>query len=163
MNNMGFAVPNRIQEMPRSTFLYHYDQNMSRRLEVTLSFAERGMFGYEMTRIIHVVSQLGAKEGTAFPACAFYMANDNFRPAAKALAVEWAEENVTVNNLCLGIFNLDGDDEDDLFRETIRWKTPMFCHGNVENLATALLFLASPHSSFVTGIDLPIDGGFHIN
>jgi len=38
--------------------------------------------------------------------------------------------------------------------------TPMARMGAPEDLAGALLFLASPASTFVTGIVLPVDGGF---
>jgi len=47
----------------------------------------------------------------------------------------------------------------DAMREQFKSMTPMRRIGRPEEIAAAVLFLASDESSFITGIDLPVDGG----
>ena len=48
----------------------------------------------------------------------------------------------------------------DAVKEAFSGKTPLGRLGRPEELADAVLFLASDSSSYITGIDLPADGGF---
>jgi NAD(P)-dependent dehydrogenase (short-subunit alcohol dehydrogenase family) len=80
----------------------------------------------------------------------------------RALAVEWAPYNVTVNAIAPGVF------ETDLNRELLKGprgreflsRTPMQRFGRVEELVGASVFLASDAASFVTGQLIAVDGGF---
>ena len=79
------------------------------------------------------------------------------------LAVEWAKDHITVNNIAPGVFPtelnaklLSGTERG---RELIA-RTPMKRFGNPEEIVSAALFLASPASTYVTGITVPVDGGF---
>lgn len=87
----------------------------------------------------------------------------------KFLAREWAPFQVRVNSLTPGFFPADqnrrllfNDDGTPTPRAaSILGHTPMNRFGSAEELAGAVLFLASHQaSSFVTGIDLAVDGGF---
>ena len=79
----------------------------------------------------------------------------------RALAVEWAPHNVTVNAIAPGVF------ETDLNRELLNGgrgreflvRTPMRRFGRVAELVGAAVFLASDAASFVTGQLLAVDGG----
>jgi NAD(P)-dependent dehydrogenase (short-subunit alcohol dehydrogenase family) len=44
-------------------------------------------------------------------------------------------------------------------KEQFKAMTPMQRIGRTEEIASAVLFLASEESSFITGVDLPVDGG----
>jgi NAD(P)-dependent dehydrogenase (short-subunit alcohol dehydrogenase family) len=81
----------------------------------------------------------------------------------KSLAVEWSRHGVTVNAIAPGVFRtdinthlLDGTDRgrDFLIR------TPMGRFGDVKELVSSAVFLASPSASFITGEILAVDGGF---
>ena len=80
----------------------------------------------------------------------------------RALAVEWAPYNVTVNAIAPGVF------ETDLNRELLKGprgreflqRTPMGRFGRTEELVGAAVYLASSASTFVTGHVLAVDGGF---
>ncbi len=81
----------------------------------------------------------------------------------KSLAVEWSRHGVTVNAIAPGVFRTDINTH--LLDETARGRefltrTPMGRFGDVEELVSAAIFLASPASSFVTGEVLSVDGGF---
>ena len=81
----------------------------------------------------------------------------------RALALEWAPHNVTVNAICPGPFEtplnkpvLDNPDTRKFFVDRIplgRWAQP-------NELAGAVVFLASDASSFITGTALMVDGGW---
>jgi len=85
------------------------------------------------------------------------------------LAREWATAGVRVNSISPGffpaeqnlrlLFNPDGSTTPRA--AAILGHTPMARFGDADELAGAVIFLASPQaSSFVTGIDLRVDGGF---
>jgi 2-deoxy-D-gluconate 3-dehydrogenase len=82
----------------------------------------------------------------------------------RSLAREWAGRGVTVNSVSPGFFLTEMDAE--LIaegtdrRRRIDERTPAGRVGRPEELVGAVTFLASDAARFVTGIDLPVDGGF---
>ncbi len=82
----------------------------------------------------------------------------------RELAAQWARKGVRVNCICPGWFQTDmtqGPMFDDANGNVwMKGRTPMGRAGEAHELDGALLFLASEASSFVTGIALPVDGGW---
>ncbi|KXN86941.1 D-arabinitol 2-dehydrogenase [ribulose-forming] [Leucoagaricus sp. SymC.cos] len=83
---------------------------------------------------------------------------------ASSLAVEWAKTGVRVNALSPGYMLtkltrtvLQGKDE---LKKTWEDLTPMGRMGDPEDLAGAIVFLASDASKFVTGSEVRVDGGY---
>jgi NAD(P)-dependent dehydrogenase (short-subunit alcohol dehydrogenase family) len=81
----------------------------------------------------------------------------------KSLAIEWATKGVCVNAIAPGVFRtelnaglLDGTERGKEFR----LRTPMRRFGQLDELAGAVVFLASDAASYVTGHVLAVDGGF---
>lgn len=81
----------------------------------------------------------------------------------KALAVEWAESGVRVNAVAPGYvgteMTLKMREQPALFNVWMDM-TPMQRCGEPSEVASAILFLASPASSYVTGSILSVDGGY---
>jgi NAD(P)-dependent dehydrogenase (short-subunit alcohol dehydrogenase family) len=82
----------------------------------------------------------------------------------RVLASEWAPHGVRVNAVAPGYIRtrmteklLDAGVIDE---GRIRRRTPAGKMGTVENVADALFFLASDRASFITGVTLPVDGGY---
>jgi NAD(P)-dependent dehydrogenase (short-subunit alcohol dehydrogenase family) len=79
----------------------------------------------------------------------------------RSLAAEWAPHGVRVNALAPGYIKTDMSPVDDpQFRRHWIEDAPMQRYGSVEELAPAVVFLASDASSFVTGSVLVADGGY---
>jgi NAD(P)-dependent dehydrogenase (short-subunit alcohol dehydrogenase family) len=80
----------------------------------------------------------------------------------RTLALEWAPHGIRVNAVCPGFCKRDPEPLL-AFPETVEMildRTPMHQWGRPRDIGLACLYLASPASAFVTGIALPVDGGW---
>jgi NAD(P)-dependent dehydrogenase (short-subunit alcohol dehydrogenase family) len=81
----------------------------------------------------------------------------------RVLALEWAGTGVTANSICPGPFGTDMNrallDDPVKYQEFVK-NIPMGRWGELEEVAGAVVFLASDASSFVTGSALFVDGGW---
>jgi NAD(P)-dependent dehydrogenase (short-subunit alcohol dehydrogenase family) len=89
------------------------------------------------------------------------------RSLAKTWTVELKDRGIRINTLSPGATDtpiIDGQftskEQADRAKEAFSSRTPLGRLGRPEELAGAALFLASDSSSYITGIDLPVDGGF---
>jgi NAD(P)-dependent dehydrogenase (short-subunit alcohol dehydrogenase family) len=106
--------------------------------------------------IASIASFVGLFEATAYTATKAGVAG-----LTRALAVEWAPYNVTVNAIAPGVF------ETDLNRELLKGprgqefivRTPMRRYGSVDELVGTAVYLASDGAAFVTGQIVAVDGG----
>jgi 2-deoxy-D-gluconate 3-dehydrogenase len=84
----------------------------------------------------------------------------------RSLAVAWAPDNIQVNAILPGWIDTDMTRQarKDLpgLNERVLARTPVGRWGEPDDLAGAAVFLASPASDFVTGVALPVDGGYSI-
>jgi gluconate 5-dehydrogenase len=79
------------------------------------------------------------------------------------LAVKWAKKKVTVNALVPGWFESDmGEQNKPAHDKLNEYYIPMGRFGTDDELKAALLFLASPGASYVTGAGIVVDGGITI-
>jgi NAD(P)-dependent dehydrogenase (short-subunit alcohol dehydrogenase family) len=86
---------------------------------------------------------------------------------AKGAAIEWAPRNIRVNVVAPGLtatpviessFRRRSDPE--AYRRERESQIPLQRLATAEEIAHAVLFLASPESSYITGAVLPVDGGY---
>ncbi len=73
-------------------------------------------------------------------------------------AMEFVDWGVRVNTICPGVI-VTGLNAGTAHLEPMRKASPMKRHGTSEEIAQLVLFLASDESSYITGADIPIDGG----
>lgn len=114
-------------------------------------------------RIINISSMYGLVGNMALPTAAYHAAKGGVVNLTRALAAEWAKHNITVNCICPGYFatELTVDTlNTESFTNYMKASVPVGRYGNEGELDTATLFLASENSAYVTGVILPIDGGY---
>lgn len=78
----------------------------------------------------------------------------------KSLAVEWTEHGIRVNSISPGYIKTKIIDFAKDLHPIWAEKTPMKTMGNPEDIAEAILYLASPRAKYVMGSDWIIDGGY---
>jgi NAD(P)-dependent dehydrogenase (short-subunit alcohol dehydrogenase family) len=85
---------------------------------------------------------------------------------ARALALDWAPEGIRVNAVCPGLVDTDmlrsfaaGSPGGDAVRR-LAAEQPLGRLAEPRECAAAVAFLASPDARFITGVALPVDGGF---
>jgi NAD(P)-dependent dehydrogenase (short-subunit alcohol dehydrogenase family) len=88
------------------------------------------------------------------------------RSFARTLTTELIDRGIRVNVVSPGpittpIFGRTGLPKEalDEFATTVKAKVPMKRFGEPEEIANTVLFLASPEASYITGIDINVDGG----
>ncbi|XP_056013605.1 3-oxoacyl-[acyl-carrier-protein] reductase FabG-like isoform X2 [Ostrea edulis] len=117
--------------------------------------------------IVNVSSMAGIRSFPGFlPYCVSKSALDHF---TRCTAIELAPKQVRVNSVNPGviitnIFKTLGMNEEAYqeFLELSKTKHPLGRSGEVEEVANAIAFLASDSASFITGVQLPVDGGRNV-
>jgi 3alpha(or 20beta)-hydroxysteroid dehydrogenase len=109
--------------------------------------------GGSIVNISSTAAHIGVK-------CAGYVSSKTgLLGLTRTAATELAEMGIRVNAICPGVIATDMGNALSS-AEAMRQATPMRRHGTVDDVAKMVLFLASEDSSYVTGADFAIDGGF---
>ena len=130
------------------------------------TFRANQVFGRQMIRQQQgVILNTGSLTSfVSFPEVAAYNASKSgVRMLTETLAVEWAKYHIRVNALAPGVFrtplNTRALDIPERLDAILR-RTPMGRIGDLDELVGAAVFLVSDAAGFITGVTLPVDGGF---
>jgi NAD(P)-dependent dehydrogenase (short-subunit alcohol dehydrogenase family) len=93
-------------------------------------------------------------------AAAYSVSKWGVRGLTKAAAMEFADWNIRVNAVHPGIVDTAMVAGSDDFVEAMQHVTALRRSATPDDIARAVLFLVSDDSAFLTGVDLPVDGGF---
>ncbi|MQA11024.1 MAG: glucose 1-dehydrogenase [Pseudonocardiaceae bacterium] len=94
-------------------------------------------------------------------AAAYHATKGAVRNLSKNAAMTYATENIRVNSVHPGIIHTPlVDRQDEEVNKAVVASTPMGRMGQPREIANGVLFLASDESSFMTGAELVIDGGY---
>jgi NAD(P)-dependent dehydrogenase (short-subunit alcohol dehydrogenase family) len=113
--------------------------------------------------IINTASMSGIISNTPQPQSAYNVSKAGVIMLTKSLAGEWAKRGVRVNSISPGYIGTEmtklGMANSDWYADWIKF-TPMGRVGEPREVATAVVYLASDASSYFTGSNLVIDGGY---
>jgi NAD(P)-dependent dehydrogenase (short-subunit alcohol dehydrogenase family) len=135
------------------------DVNLTGALRCSQIFG-RSMIARGYGRIIHIAS---LSTFVAFHEVAAYCASKAALGAlTRSLAVEWGREGLCVNAIAPGIFPTELNRRllDSPRGHELLMRTPAHRFGNVDEVVSSALYLASPQSSFTNGQILTVDGGY---
>jgi NAD(P)-dependent dehydrogenase (short-subunit alcohol dehydrogenase family) len=125
--------------------------------------AARSMISRGGGAIVSLASIMGFSGGGIYPNVSYQATKGAVVNMTRALAVEWAQSRVRVNAVAPTWVRTDLTapllDQPGVL-ERIRDLTPMRRLATAEEVANAILFLASPAAAMITGHTLPVDGGF---
>ena len=93
---------------------------------------------------------------------AYHASKGAVRLFTKAAAVRHAKDGIRVNSVHPGFMPpmATSGPDNEARRQTVIDNTPMGRRGRVEEVANAVLFLASDEASYITGAELAVDGGY---
>lgn len=114
-------------------------------------------------RIINIASMYGLVGNTEIHTVAYHTSKGAVVNFTRAVAAELATEGITCNAICPGYFEteLTKDVLDTpRFQEFAKTHAPMERYGRPGELDAAVVFLASEEASYVTGLIMPVDGGY---
>lgn len=114
-------------------------------------------------RIINIASMYGLVGNTKIPTIAYHASKGAVVNFTRATAAELATSGITCNCICPGYFETelttDTLNTED-FQTFAKEHVPMQRYGKPGELDAAAVFLASDEARYVTGVILPVDGGY---
>jgi NAD(P)-dependent dehydrogenase (short-subunit alcohol dehydrogenase family) len=124
--------------------------------------AMRRSGGGSIVNVSSILARLGSEAGAGFAYCATKGA---LLAMSKAAAMELAADGIRVNSLHPGVIDTPMNDgapgnASAQARRAMEAQSPMNRYGTAQEVAYAVVFLLSDESSFVTGSELTVDGGF---
>ena len=160
VNAAGVLTPNRpAEELPADDFRHAYEVNVVGTVSTCQAFfpllrARRGA-------IVNVASQAAL---VSLPQQAAYTAAKGAVAAlTRSLAIDWAEHGIRANAVAPG-FTLTPMTEaffqNETFTEAATARIPLQRILAADEIAAAIVFLVSPLASAITGVTLPVDGGW---
>ncbi len=157
VNNSGIRKDNVLALMPSEDWDKVLDVNLKGTFLMTkmaIPLMMRNRFG----RVINMSSVGGA---LGLSGQANYAASKAGQVAlSKSLSKEVGKKGITINNICPGF--IETELISDLPAEQVKEykkQVPLKRFGKVEEVASAVLFLASEHAAYITGTSLEITGG----
>ena len=162
VNNAGIALRKPTLELTLADWEKVVDVNLNA-VFLCSRAAGRTMVAAGHGAIVNVASMMALSGGGLYPNLSYHSSKGGVVNLTRALAVEWASRGVRVNavaptwvrtELTKGLF------EDPALVARVKAVTPLQRLAEPEDVAQAIVFLASEKAAMITGHTLPVDGGF---
>ena len=160
INNAGITQDNLAIRMSLEEWQKVIDINLTATFLLS-KFAIKKMLKNKSGKIINITSvvghtgNLGQANYTASKAGIIAM--------SKSLSIEYAKKNININCVSPGFIKTDMTEKiDDKFKEVIISKIPSSRLGEPEDVANAVLFLASDQSNYINGETIHVNGGMYM-
>ena len=160
INNAGITQDNLAIRMNLDDWKKVIDVNLTSTF-LMCKFAIKKMLKTKKGKVINITSVVGH---TGNLGQANYAASKaGVIAMSKSLALEYAKKNININCISPGFIKTAMTDKiDEKFKDIIVSKIPSARLGDPEDIANAVLFLASSHSDYVNGETLHVNGGMYM-
>ena len=162
VNCAGSSKDKGVLDMTDDEWSFTIDTDLTSVFKMTRAFTnimKKNNYG----RVINIASMYGLVGNTEIPTIAYHSSKGGVVNFTRAAAAELAKYNITVNCICPGYFYTELTTQvldTDYFKEFANTHVPMKRYGKSGELNAGAIFLASDEASYVTGVILPIDGGY---
>ena len=161
INNAGITKDNIFLRMSESEWEDVLNVNLNSTFSI-LKLITKGMIKRRYGRIINISSVVGVTGGAG--QVNYSASKAGLIGLTKSLSQEVATRNITVNCIAPGFIETPMTEKlDDKRKDAILNSIPMNRIGTPEDLSSAIIFLASQESSYITGQTIHINGGLYMN
>ena len=161
INNAGITKDNIFLRMSENEWEDVLNVNLNSTFNI-LKLITKGMVKRKYGRIINISSVVGVTGGAG--QVNYSASKAGLIGLTKSLSQEIATRNITVNCIAPGFIETPMTEKlDDKRKDAILNSIPMNRIGKPKDLSSAIIFLASQESSYITGQTLHINGGLYMN
>jgi NAD(P)-dependent dehydrogenase (short-subunit alcohol dehydrogenase family) len=163
INNAGIAIRRPAVELSLADWERVVSVNMTGVFLCARAAARRMIASGRGGAIVNTASIMGLSGGGLYPNISYQATKGAIVNMTRALAIEWASHRIRVNAVAPTYVRtplIAPILEQPELVHKIEAMTPLGRLAEPEEVAAAILFLASPAASMITGHTLPVDGGF---
>ncbi len=163
VNNAGTGAVAPAEDITDDQFANEMNIDLFGSFKVARAVAKKAMIPAKYGRVINIASMYGLVGNKIAGSAPYHAAKGGVVNLTRALASEWGKYNITVNAICPGYFYTDltrATLDSDFFQANAVTMIPEERYGDEGELDSAVIFLAAPESTYVTGVNLPVDGGY---
>ena len=160
VNAAGIANANPAEEMEESQFQMLMDINL-KGVFLSCQAEVRAMLKNGRGSIVNIASMSGVIVNRGLSQCHYNASKAAVIHMSKSMAMEWVDRGIRVNSISPGYTATPMNTRPEMVHQTklFEEQTPMGRMANVDEMVGPAVFLLSDAASFVTGVDLLVDGG----
>ena len=163
VNNAGTGAITPAEDITDAQFENEMQIDLFGTFRVARAVAKKSMIPNKYGRVINIASMYGLVGNKIAPSSPYHAAKGGVVNLTRALAGEWGKYGITVNTICPGYFMtpLTRDTlTSEYFTNYAKSVIPLERYGEEGELDSTVVFLAADESRYVTGVALPVDGGY---
>ncbi|UWU24714.1 SDR family oxidoreductase (plasmid) [Rhizobium sp. CB3060] len=161
LNAAGIANANPAEEMEEEQYQTLMDINL-KGVFLSCQAEARSMLKRGKGSIVNIASMSGVIVNRGLNQCHYNASKAGVIHMSKSLAMEWVGRGIRVNTISPGYTATPMNTRPEMVHQTklFEEQTPMQRMATVDEMVGPAVFLLSNAASFVTGVDLLVDGGF---
>lgn len=161
LNAAGIANAHPAEEMEETQFQTMMDVNL-KGVFLSCQAEARAMLRNGRGSIVNIASMSGVIVNRGLNQCHYNASKAGVIHMSKSMAMEWVGRGIRVNTISPGYTATPMNTRPEMVHQTrlFEEQTPMQRMAGVDEMVGPAVFLLSDAASFVTGVDLLVDGGF---